>query len=222
MKTHRFIILLVILSLFSFSFSAKPKVTSTDLPRFSFLEKITTDTSDEYIRKMEKYDRIIKKCPIPVIIIPRHDLPFEYRSHFGFDINGAYFYEDEAIENLPKEFIFINKDSSPENILSTYLHEYSHYDHHTKECLCFFLADHTLAEAHAIYNSLKYSLNYNLPDVADTIVLKIIGWYKDKETPIEYRVAALSVIQNDLFVDALRYLKDKSTLMTIEFHDEKE
>ena len=44
-------------------------------PIFSFANKDPNNTNTEYIKRMKKYDNIIRSSPIPVFIMDQNDLP---------------------------------------------------------------------------------------------------------------------------------------------------
>jgi len=109
------------------------------------------------------------------------------------------------VENLPPEFIFINKALVPEQIIATYFHEVGHHYHMKERCEeC--LESHTLRESHAIYNELKMGWEQELPHVLRSTVITMKIYITRKDADLVYKLASFEVMKTDLWEQTIEYL----------------
>jgi len=172
-------------------------------PVFSFLEIDPNNTDVNYTNRMTKYNDIIKKCPIPICIIDQKDLHSDFVKLTGLaDKNirllGLYVCGND-IKGWPEEFIFINRNQSPEKILSTYFHEYTHYIHRDINCYCWAFNETLIQEAHALTNELRLAFDYKLPEVLKSSYASIWQCMIEPNTLRTYRIASLMVSEGIVF-----------------------
>jgi len=184
-------------------------------PSYSFVEDTDPNTvSEEYLARIENYDRILRSSPIPVYVLSIEDFTnqifLEVGSNFTLgkisDINilGMYLY-GSPVENLPPEFIFINKALIPEQIMATYFHEIGHH-YHMKEGCKGCLESHTIRESHAIHNELKMGWEQELPYVLRSTVITMKIYITRKDADLVYKLASFEVMKTDLFKQTVEYL----------------
>ena len=134
-----------------------------------------------YDKKLKKYQLILKKSPIPIIISSQTvlfntSLIFKDIDWSNKRFLGLYF-SNCKIDGLPKEFIFINGKISIDKKITAYFHELGHYYCYTTICYCFkreIKNNDILSEAHALRHEIEESIKLNLPIVLSTALIGII------------------------------------------------
>ncbi len=186
-------------------------------PPFSFLDIDPNNTNLEYINRMKQYDKIIQSSPVPVFIIKKDNLPKYLIASLQLELIKKLFglYVINSTDFAwPKEFIFINRESSPESILSTYFHEYQHYQCQITSCYCVMTSSlpedeqiivRALREKHAIENELKVALEMKDDKLIKRVVLSITFFILYNED-CTYKMASLSVVKGKYWGKAIIFL----------------
>lgn len=195
-------------------------------PLFSFLDKDPNNSNITYIKRMKKYDKIIKSSPIPIFVIKQNDLPRYLVNALNLELVPQTYglYVTNTIDpSWPKEFIFINIESSSEMILTTFFHEFQHYKCKITQCYCskpfLFPPDEQiiiriLKEKHAIENELKESLDMQDIYLVNNVFISITKYILFSNNCI-YKMASLSVINGriwekaNIFLLRLKKIKEK-------------
>jgi len=187
-----------------------PEVAKVVSPpsEFSLLDNAHPDNGDAYLSKMETYDTILKASPVPIYLLTSEEFASElFLKISRNNILGLYFY-GQTFEDYPSEFIFINNELTPEQIMVTYFHELGHYNHRKSKCIAC-VENPITREQHAIYNELKMGWEYDLPDVLESSVRTMAMYIVGKNSNISYRMATFEVMKTDLWKQTLAYLKSK-------------
>jgi len=216
MKFRTLIILIIIFLLYSLCSCSNTKIPpSFFAPKDSLSQSVDPNTvSSEYLARLEKYDKILALSPIPVYIISSEEfatrifLKMNSDAHFEkirkTNILGMYFYGSK-LDDLPEEFIFINKSLTPEQIMVTYFHEIGHYYHRLNKCEgC--LESSITRETHAIYNELKLGWEYDLPHVLESSIRTMAIYATHKDANMSYKMATFKVMETDLWKNTMSYL----------------
>ena len=182
---------------------------------YSFLEGIDLDAiSLEYMMRMKKYTAILKTSPIPVYIINTKDFATKIFLKMGnyplkkkiVDTNmlGMYFYGQE-LDGYPNQFIFINKNLTPEQILVTFFHEAGHYHHQEEKCKgC--ATNAITREFHAFYNELLMGWSYDTPHVLESSIRTMAMYVIGGGSSMIYKSAVFEVMGTDLWTQVMKYL----------------
>lgn len=218
----RIFLLFILLSLLTSCASIDRSSILYKPPAFSFVLIDPNNFDEAYAQRMEKYDRILATSPIPVYIIDVDDLAQELKSQAiltieivdikiidieftEYSVYGTYF-KNTGTKGWPSEFIFINKNLTPEDIIATYAHEIGHYEHNKNNCECFVKKDFIMIEEHAFLNELRVGLHYNDPEMLETSI-RIMGSYTlGNGGNLYYKLAIFNVMKSDLWRTAIAYL----------------
>jgi len=215
MKLKTLILLIIIFLLCSLCSCVSVPPPSSSLPKYSLSKLIDPNSvSVEYLERIAKYDKILASSPIDVFIISMEEfaskifLKINTPNHIfkisDINILGMYFH-GPIIDGFPKEFIFINKALTPEQIMVTYFHEIGHYYHLKDKCKdC--MADPIVREAHAIYNELKMGWEHELPHVLESSIRTMGIYAVRKDADIIYKMATFKVMETDLWKQTMAYL----------------
>lgn len=225
-------ILLTTLLLFLFSCTSLQKPVHVPIfqpPAFSFVTVDANNTDKDYIERMEKYDLIMSKSPIPVYVMdvntfskyfPMKGIVIEIKPEDPNDPNSVEILDIKVVEynilgmflynqknkEWPRSFIFINNSLTPEQIIATYAHEIGHYKHKEKGCVCMSGLFPIMSEEHAFLNELEVGWEYDDPEMLETAV-RIMGTYAvEKGTSSTYKLAVFNVMQTELFKKTMAYL----------------
>ena len=186
-------------------------------PPWSWNVKDPNNITQNHIKRLEKYNDILKSSPIPIFIINQHDLPEELKPfiEMGFfeKLHGLY---ATKIENKiwPDEFIFINSDASPETIIVTFFHEYQHYKCKINNCYCVApnnlpkdeqIVYAVLREKHAMENELRMSLNLKDSSLVLNSYISTAHYILYSKNCI-YKMAAICIIDGELWEQAGDFL----------------
>jgi hypothetical protein len=125
-------------------------------------------------------------------------------------ILGMYVNNEKETGEWPKEFIFLNEMSLPEQIMGTYFHELTHYECKTNGCLCIRSGYGWLIETHALEGELKKGVEADLFKVVETTVYNILFYMVDPSQPVRYRLAAMNVLNKSAWQEATAYIQEKS------------
>ncbi len=182
---------------------------------YSFLSGIDLDIiSLEYMMRMKKYQAILKESPIPVYVISTKDFATKIFLKMGdyplekkivdTNILGMYFYGQE-LDGYPNQFIFINKDLTPEQILVTFFHEIGHYYHQKEKCEgC--ATNVITREAHAFYNELLMGWSYDTPHALESSIRTMAMYAIGGGSSMAYKSAVFEVMRTDLWTQVMKYL----------------
>jgi len=183
---------------------------------FSLLDSANPESEDSYLARMEKYDNILKASPIPIYLLSSEEFASEIFLKIGnryplekisrVNIMGMYFH-GQKFEKWPNEFIFINKNLTPEQVIVTYFHEVGHYYHRINKCQeC--IDNPIKREEHALYNELKMGWEHDAPKVLESSIRTMALYMTDKNSNISYRMATSEIMGTDLFRQTMKYLKE--------------
>ena len=190
-------------------------------PSFSFLEIDPNNTDLEYVTRMQEYDMIIQSSSVPVFIINQDDLHEEFytmngvkKEYFGLFIEG-----NNIIREWPKEFFFLRKSVSAEQIVTSYFHELQHYKCVITKCICSDknseLADNSsiisaiLREKHAMVNELEMGWGFQDQLLVCQSVQNIISYIIVEDTNLVYKMAAISVTEEEIWNKSIDYFLKK-------------
>lgn len=214
----KILLLCIILSLFSSCVSIRQSSIFYQPPTFSFVSLDPNSTDEAYVKRMEKYDRILATSPIPVYIMDMNDLAQEFLLQqttmdmeivdiklVDYNVYGVYF-SGQKVNSWPKEFIFINKSLTPEAIIATYAHEIGHYEHKKNGCICMILRDPVMMEEHAFLHELQVGWDYNDPIMLDTSVRIMASYVFGDSTNLYYKFAVFRVMKTNLWHSTMAYL----------------
>ncbi len=117
-------------------FFSSPKTDQKTPTPFSFVDNAPNNVNLKYLLRMSRYDKIIKSTSIPVFIMDQNELSYKLPDKLKTTKLYGMFISNNFDPNWPKEFIFINKNTTPEQIITTYFHEYQHYKCIKYNCFC--------------------------------------------------------------------------------------
>ena len=188
------------------------KTEVNEPPLFSFLDCDPNNTSTGYAERMKEYDRIIGLCPIPIYImdqsdLPEHILPTDTESK---KFKGIYYACNED-PTLPHEFIFLQKESNPYNMMSTYFHEYQHLQCRLTNCHCRNECKIS-REGCALRAELRTSMYRNDPFILLEAIQTIENFSNCKHENCVYKPAAQNIKTTELWKEANIY---RITLMGV-------
>lgn len=212
-KNLLFIIILLIIA------GCNYPLVNSPINSLPLLTQDPNNISPAYIKKIEEYNNILATSLIPVFIMEQNDLPEDLRTDLKIDLIGE-LYGLHVINNqnstLPDEFIFINIDNSPETIITTFFHEYQHYQCRKTKCYCvrtnFLPPDEQLVltilrEKHAIEGALRRSLETKNTDLILNSFLSTTH-FALYEVNCIYKMAAISVASGDLWKEVIIFVSD--------------
>jgi len=187
----------------------KPEIITISPPAFSFLDIDPNNTDAEYISRMEKYNHIITICPIPIYIIEQKEILVEFWTEVQLKpssngLLGMYVYGGK-VEPWPSEFIFININLSPEEIMATFFHEYGHYTHRKNKCEGCNGFNLITKEKHALLNELKMGWEYKDSYILESSFRNIAN-YIISDYSIIYKLASLECTKEDIWKKTIKHL----------------
>ena len=185
---------------------------------FSSLRSDPNITSSEYLNRIEKYNIVLRSSPIPIFLTDIENMPAEVSNALANNsfskIYGLYVINSKN-ESMPKEYIFINIDLPIESIVTTYFHEYKHYQCFKKGCYCVSLKDTVmenekiilaiLREKHAIEYELLEALKSKDQHLIKDVFMSISNYILYDKNPV-YKMAALSVADSVEWIEAILFL----------------
>ncbi len=192
-------------------------ITAKNPPPFSFLDCDPNNTSTEYVERMKEYDRVIKLCPIPIYVMDFKDLPKELRSKNKPNkiTIGKYCYDKHVI-GWPSEFILLDKKLNPYSMMSTYFHEYQHYQCRLTKCECREWITKKVRrkaiERCAIRAELRISIYRNDPFILLEAIKVVEDFSNCDDKECSYKSASQSIMKSALWKEASIY---KETLMGV-------
>lgn len=223
MKTKSFFLIVCLFVFLSSCFTPVPEPTIVtpieteeyySVPYFSFEDIDPNNMDSSYRERMKKYDIIMGECPIPIYVITQKQFLLDYvmkidfimsKRHPDTEFYGLYSF-DVKVKGFPNEFIFINIDMAPEQILTTYFHEYGHYLHRKKNCVCFQINDIILKEKHALQNEFEMAWKYNLPEVMESSFRTMALFMLDDRMSMTYKIAIAELMKEKIWRKTLDYL----------------
>lgn len=162
------------------------------------------------------YVDILKSSLIPIFIMNQDDLSERIKTFIKLEtlgkISGLYVTNTKD-KIFPDEFIFINIDGSPETIVTTFFHEYQHYQCKITNCRCSrsnsFPKDEQivfsiLREKHAMENELRESLKLKDSRLIKNALLSISNYILYGNNCI-YKMAAISIYDKKLWKEAGKF-----------------
>ncbi len=186
-------------------------------PPFSFLEKTPQNKTFEHIARMRRYDKILESSPIPVFVISQEELP---QNLFIISDRENKFYgiyvEKSPDDSWPSKFIFLNKNESANQIMTTYFHEYGHYKCEMSKCVCYVdnmgfgkskILSIILKEKHAMINELEMSWEMSDTYLLSRSIITIANYALNNNSGL-YQMAAIAATEEDIWKKIMNYLKE--------------
>lgn len=216
MKVKHLLLIFILIISSCNSHLTNPGLKRKSPPPYSLLVKDLNSVTPEYIKRMEKYNTILKSCPIPIFIMDINDLPEKLKPSLSSKplkkLYGLYII-DNIDGTWPDEFIFINKNNSPESIIITFFHESQHYQCRTNKCYCFvspFSDDEkiiltSLKEKHSMENELRESLKLKDPHLIANTISSIANYILYSQD-CAYKMAATSIAGGELWNKSYAFL----------------
>jgi hypothetical protein len=176
--------------------------------------------------RIKKYENIIKSSPIPVFVMTQEELPDKLQKYLKLKVIGklhGLYVSSSYDPNMPREFIFLNKNDTAEEIMITYFHEYQHHLCQIKKCYC--IKDNHLPkdekliysiirEKHALENELRQSLKLKDPYLVKTAYTSLCR-YILYSNEYSYKMAGIMMVDGDLWNETVKFLKEREGIIEI-------
>ena len=161
---------------------------------------------------MKEYEKIISLCPIPIYVMEKKDLPKDIHPKHTTSKEwlGIYYYNQKN-PTLPSEFMFLLIRDNPYKIMSTYFHEYQHYQCRITKCACR-KECRISREGCALRAELRTSIYRNDPFVLLEAIDCVENFSNCSHEDCVYKPAAQNVKKSELWREANIY---RLTLMGV-------
>jgi len=220
MRAKHLLLFVMLLAIAGCNYPSVSFVSSKKIPPPFSLLADPNNASPSYLKRIEKYNDILKSSPVPIFVMDQDDLPEKLKEFLKLPVLGilhGVYVANSKDKEMPNKFIFINNRNSPEATVVTFFHEYQHYLCEKKGCYC--ISDNhlpkdekmlysILREKHALENELRQSLKLKDPYLISNSFVSLTNYILYNKECI-YKLAAVMMVDGKLWNQATKFIVEQ-------------